>query len=263
MAKPYSMGQEIALFLRFIIRPKPAPRLQGRSLGHNIWCDFALNTSVWRLLQWAVLLWLVNLFIFAPMALSAAQASGAQHRLDIHNLPWLTAFIWAPLVEELCFRYVLRRPAMLWWFVPLMVAILLQGPGITQSLLLCLAFLLALAPLWFRDHKLAWLWRASDRTKYWCLRLYPLFFHLVGILFAAVHLFNFKFASLPLVLLPLLVIPQWVTGLVLGWLRVSRGIGASIVLHAIFNGGPLLLIGLVLHFAPELAVNSLLFTKPQ
>ena len=32
------------------------------------------------------------------------------------------------------------------------------------------------------------------------------------------------------------------TGLVLAWLRVRRGIGASIVLHAIFNGGPVLLI---------------------
>ena len=243
------------------MRPKPSPRLQGRRAGSNVWLDFCLNVNLWRLLQWAILLWLVNLFIFAPMALSAAQASGAQHRLDIHNLPWLTALIWAPIVEEFTFRYVLRRPAMIWWFVPLMLAVLLQGPGFTQALLLCLAILLALAPLWFKDHKLAWLWRANTKLKYLSLRLYPLFFHLVGVLFAGVHLFNFKFASLPLVLLPLLVIPQWVTGLVLGWLRVSRGIGSSIILHAIFNGGPLLLIGLVLQLAPELAVNGLLFIK--
>jgi membrane protease YdiL (CAAX protease family) len=59
--------------------------------------------------------------------------------------------------------------------------------------------------------------------------------------------------SMNLVLLPLLVLPQWVTGLVLGWMRVRRGIGASIMLHAMFNGGPLLLIGLILHFAPQLA----------
>lgn len=40
----------------------------------------------------------------------------------------------------------------------------------------------------------------------------------------------------------MLVLPQCMTGLVLAWLRVRRGMGASIVLHAIFNGGPVLLI---------------------
>lgn len=248
-----SFFKEVKLFFKFIKNPSPGAKIYGHRASS--WDDFYLNVSLGRLLQWALLLWLINVFLFAPMALVAAEASGAQHRMDINNLPWLTALIWAPVVEELTFRYILRRPAMLWWFVPLMVAVLVQGPKINSGILLVLAILLTMAPLFYKDHKLAFAWRLSWPQRQNVIRLYPLFFHMVAILFAAVHLFNFKFATLPLFLLPLLVIPQWFTGLVLGWLRVTRGIMASIVLHAIFNGGPLLLIGLALHYLPELVVG--------
>src|SRR5690606_22462690 len=64
-------------------------------------------------------------------------------------------------------------------------------------------------------------------------------------------------AQTPAWLLPLLVLPQWVTGLVLGWQRVRHGIGAALVLHALFHGGPLLLVWLVLQAAPGLALGAL------
>jgi len=249
-----TMGAEIVDFLRFAARPRPGPRLAGRAAGAATAADFRTHAPWWRLLHWAVLLWTVNIFVFAPLALSAAEASGAQHRLDIHNLPWMTALIWAPVVEELTFRYALRRPAMLWWFVPLMAAILAQGPGPVSILIATAALLLSLAPLWYPpDHRWHRGWAASWPWRRRTRRYYPWLFHAAALAFAAVHLYNFRMTSMNLVLLPLLVLPQWVTGLVLGWIRVKRGIGASMALHAIFNGGPLLLIGLVLHFAPQLA----------
>ncbi|WP_323011759.1 type II CAAX prenyl endopeptidase Rce1 family protein [Castellaniella sp.] len=249
-----TMGQEIVDFLRFVVHPKPGPRLGAHRLGPGVRVDFSLNAPLWRLVHWAVLLWMVNIFVFAPLALSAAEASGAQHRLDIHNLPWLTALIWAPIVEELTFRFALRRPVMLLWFVPIMAMIMVQGVGPVPILLAGVALLLALAPQWYPAGyrwQAAWVtpWRWRRRVR----RLYPLLFHVVALTFAAVHLYNFRHTSINLVLMSLLVLPQWVTGLVLGWIRVKRGIGASMALHAIFNGGPLLLIGLVLHFAPQLA----------
>ena len=78
-------------------------------------------------------------------------------------------------------------------------------------------------------------------------------FHLVALTFAAVHLTNFVFKDTPYWLLPLLVLPQWVTGLVLGWIRVRRGIGAAIALHATFNAGPILLIWAVMRWLPAAA----------
>ena len=251
-----TMGQEIMDFLRFVVHPRPGRRLGGHRTGAGLWVDLGLNTSWWRLLHWAILLWMVNLFVFAPMALSAADAGGAQHRLDIHNLPWMMALIWAPIVEEMTFRYALRRPAMLWWFLPLMASILMQGAGWVSGLMAVAAVLLALAPAWYpADHRWHIAWRASWRTRRLVLRFYPWLFHGAALAFAAVHLFNFRLNAMALVLLPLLVLPQWVTGLVLGWMRVRRGMGASIALHALFNGGPLLLLGLVLQFAPELALG--------
>ena len=46
-----------------------------------------------------------------------------------------------------------------------------------------------------------------------------------------------------------LVLPQWATGLVLGWMRVRRGIGAAIAC-ALFNGGPVLMIWLLMTLMP-------------
>ncbi|MFV0284160.1 MAG: type II CAAX prenyl endopeptidase Rce1 family protein [Castellaniella sp.] len=251
-----TMGQEIVDFLRFVVRPRPGPRLGGRRAGACIQTDLSLNAPWWRLAHWAVLLWLVNLFVFAPMALSAADATGAQHRLDLQNLPWMTALIWAPIIEEFTFRYALRRPAMLWWFVPFMASILAQGAGAASGLMAAAAVLLALAPAWYpAGHRWHAGWRLSWRGRRLARRAYPWLFHAVALIFAAVHLFNFRFNGMSLVLLPLLVLPQWVTGLVLGWMRVRRGIGASIVLHAFFNSGPLVLIGLVLYLDPQLAVG--------
>ena len=251
-----SMGEEIVDCLRYLLHPRPGPRLRVRTPGSCLRADFSLNAPWWRIASWAVMLWLVNLMVFAPLALSAAQATGAVHRLNIQNLPWMTALIWAPVIEELTFRYVLRRPAMFWWFLPLMAGVLVQGPALTSGAMVVLALLLVLAPMWYgQGHRWQGGWTLSWPHRRQVRAAYPLIFHAVALAFAGVHLFNFRLNDMELFLLPLLVLPQWVTGLVLGWIRVRRGIGASMCLHAMFNAGPLVVLGLLLHFAPELAVG--------
>lgn len=253
--------RELADFLRFVWRPRPGPRLPGRHARNGVYEDFLPALSVWRIVQWALLLWVINLFIFGPMAVSAALAGGAQHRLDIHSLPWLQALIWAPIVEELTFRFCLRRVAALWWFVPLMAVVVTSGPGFASGALLVVALLLCWAPAWLGHRRgdgrpvrrfasacsLPWEHRLRVR------RFYPWLFHASAVAFAAVHLYNFNLHQMPIVMMPLLVLPQWITGLVLGWIRVRRGIGASMLLHAVFNAGPLLVVFLILSYAPDLA----------
>ena len=245
---------ELMDFLRFALRPRPGRRLPGRAAGHGVWVDFLPNVRFTRLLQWAALLWLANLFVFGPLAVSAAEMGGAQHRLSLLNLPWMQALIWAPIVEELTFRHALRRPAMLWWFVPLMASVIVQGAGFASGLLAAAALLLCLAPLWSPSGTaLRGAWRLSWARRRQVLRWYPWLYHLSSIAFGAVHLYNFHLHEMPATLMPLLVLPQWFTGLVLGWMRVRRGIGASMLLHALFNAGPLLVVLLILHFAPGAA----------
>lgn len=247
-----SFRAEFRDLLSFIRRPAVAPRPGGRRAGNGFWLDWFPPLKVSRLLQWALLLWMVNMLFLGPIAVMAAGLGGATHRLNLQNIPWLTALLWAPMVEELVFRYGLRRLKHLWWLLPAAVAAMLSGPGIAGGLLLA-AFLL-----------LCWLPHAGERPAAqrplpWRFRRaylarFPWVFHLSSLTFSAVHLYNFNLAQTPLWLLPLLVLPQWVTGMVLGWLRVRQGIGAAILLHAIFNGGPLLLVWLVLRMAPEMAL---------
>lgn len=241
---------ELGDFLRYVRRPRFSPRLPGRDTGDGWWEDWFPRVSLGRLLQWALFLWAVNLVFLGPIAVAAAGAGGATHRLNIHNIPWLQALLWAPLVEELVFRYGLRRIGQAWWLVPIAACAMLMGakwPGmLLVAAIIAACWLPYLLKLPYTRKPLPWRYRLRYR------RAFPWIFHLAALAFAAVHLYNFNLQQTPLWLLPLLVLPQWLTGLVLSWLRMKSGIGASILLHAIFNGGPLLVIWLVLRSAPDI-----------
>ena len=68
----------------------------------------------------------------------------------------------------------------------------------------------------------------------WFQRFFPLFFWLSTLAFSLVHVFNFKPEQIAMAL-PL-VLPQFVTGTMLGYLRVNYGLWASILLHVMHNG---------------------------
>jgi hypothetical protein len=241
---------ELRDFLRFVVRPRFSPRLPGRRGGDGWWEDWFPGLFLGRLLKWALFLWIINLVFLGPIAVMAAGAGGATHRLNVHNIPWLQALLWAPVVEELVFRYSLRRIGQAWWLVPAAVAVMFMGPSPPALMLLSMIFAACWLPYVVG-------WRQARRPLPWRIRvvyrgLFPWVFHAAALTFAAVHLYNFKLHHTAWWLMPLLVLPQWLTGLVLGWLRVRRGIGASMLLHGLFNGGPLLLVWLALRTAPEM-----------
>jgi len=244
-AAGFTFRQELADFWRFLRYPTPRRlhgRLRGAHANNGLLRDWLPGIAFGRLMAWAGVLWLVNLFALGPIALMAASGGGITHRLDPDNIPWLTAVLWAPLVEELLFRYGLRRPVQALWLCPAMLPVLLFGPlGWTIALLVCV-LLAAWLPL--RPGRPARAGRPTAwRREY--ARRYGLVFHLATLAFAASHLNNFSMSHPTLVLLPLLVLPQWATGLVLGWMRTRRGIGAAIALHGVFNAGPVLMIWLL------------------
>ncbi|WP_251862938.1 CPBP family glutamic-type intramembrane protease [Achromobacter sp. Marseille-Q4962] len=237
-------------FLRFIRRPAPLRRLPGRLRGGGIAADAWPGTGPRRLLAWAAFLWALNLFALGPLAVAAAGVGGATHRLDLNNIPVLAAILWAPLVEEMLFRYGLRRPLQALWLCPAIVPALIWGPRLWTGLLLAALLLLAAWGVRQRPQALAG-WNTAWRRYY--LRRFGLVFHLVALAFAGMHLGNFVLHQTPYWLLPLLVLPQWVTGLVLGWMRVRRGIGAAVLLHALFNAGPILVIWAIMRWVPSAA----------
>lgn len=245
-ARP-TFRQEVAECWRFLRHPTPR-RLPGRRATSGLASDWLPGIRPGRVLAWAGLLWVVNLFALGPIAVAAAGLGGASHRIDPDNIPALIAVFWAPIVEELLFRYGLRRPLQALWLCPLALPLVLWGPmGWTAALLACLLLAVSLPLRRGRASRSGW---RIDWRRIYCLR-YGLVFHLVALIFAAVHLHNFVLNDTALWMLPLLVLPQWVTGLVLGWMRSARGIGASMALHAVFNAGPVLVILAALKWLPD------------
>jgi len=247
---------EFADLRQFLLRPRATPRLPRCTPAPAWLADWCVHGNWRRLLAWAACLWALNLLVLGPLALLAVGQGGATHRINLDNLPILTALVWAPLAEELLFRYSLRRPAQAGWLIPIMALVVLNGPQFWTGALL--AGVIALSWQASRTEvspgapprAAGWRWR----RRY--LRAFGLVFHLVGLAFAIVHLLNYRsLGQMPLWLMPLLILPQWVTGLVLGWTRMRRGIAASITLHALFNGGPVLIMGLLVALPRALGLN--------
>ncbi len=234
-------------FLAFCLRPRLGYRCRQVSPQSAWLLDWLPNIGLGRLLAWAGILWAINIFIFGPIVMSVANQAGASHRVDPENLPWLLALVWAPLVEEILFRYGLRRPAMALWLIPLLVLALWQGVGSAQSMMFVVAVLLI--------YQLTRQARVPSRYARPWLRLYRHWFgwvfHVSVAAFAVLHIYNFTLTSVAWWMYPLLVLPQWFTGLVLGWIRVNRGIGTAIILHALFNFGPLMVAWLAFRWLKE------------
>ncbi len=73
-------------------------------------------------------------------------------------------------------------------------------------------------------------------SKFWN-RNFAVIFYLIALLFGFVHSFNFtnEWNALFLVLLPLLILSQSITGLFLGYIRLRLGFLWAVLFHACFN----------------------------
>ncbi|HCY02168.1 MAG TPA: hypothetical protein DHU71_04190, partial [Erythrobacter sp.] len=88
---------------------------------------------------------------------------------------------------------------------------------------------------------LAIVYRLRHRnTIGWFRRLFPALFWLSTLGFSLVHLTNFPADQLATAL-PL-VLPQFVTGTILGYARVHYGLWASVLLHMLHNGAIIALV---------------------
>lgn len=246
-ARATGLGSDVRDFLAFVRRPVLAGRRpSGMGLPvDNGRADWLRLPRLRRMLVWAGLLWLVSLLVFSPLIISVAETGGATHRMVLHQWLWLHAIAWAPLTEELVFRYWLRRPWLGVALLPPLIAVLVNGPTWWTGSLLALV----LAVLWWPRSRHRVPRKAWRPLRAYC-RFFPWVFHLSALAFAGMHLINFNLGHLAWWLMPVLVLPQWLAGLVLGWVRTRAGIGAAIVLHGIYNAGPVLVLMLAMWLLP-------------
>lgn len=146
--------------------------------------------------------------------------------------------VFAPLLEEVLFRsWLTGRPAA-WTVIKYGVAAAaLTGLAVGfAGPLAGVAVAIVLLALAGREY-----WQRRGRaTAAWYIRRFPYFYFGSALAFSAAHLLNYgeDGGGLP----TLMVVPQFVGGLILGYARVTYGLWASVAMHAAFNGLLVLLV---------------------
>jgi len=166
------------------------------------------------------------------------------------------AVIFAPIAEELLFRLHLKYRIANYVFLMLtligMVFLIIRhylpvfptdAEGLMtlfatrsflMTILLVIVFTVAgVAVMIIRDKKAGWLERN-----------FPFVFYLTALVFAMIHISNFQLPPEQWYLGPLIVLPQFILGCYLGYIRLRNNIGYSIYIHALNNLIPMTLVSL-------------------
>lgn len=213
-------------FLKSPVLPKRAAGIGMAGLG-----------AITRLFPLDLLL--MTLLIAGFAGLTALGLELPEHALEGLELgPALIVFILvaAPIGEEVVFRgWLSGRPGHLFALLALaaggglavLAARASTGPAASLATLgfATLALAAALLALWFGRRRVAWPW--FQRHFGW-------FYFASALAFAGIHLANFTEGAAA-ILLPL-TLPQFVLGLILGYIRVHHGLWASVLFHALHNG---------------------------
>lgn len=142
----------------------------------------------------------------------------------------LLGVLLAPPLEEVTFRLWLRVSRSTLFalaFLLFFIGVLLLSTSQLGAVLL-ISFCVCLLVLTLMGYQ-----PNIERTV---ARHFRLFFYASSGLFAAVHLTNFvALEEIPVLLTPLLVLPHFVGGTVLGYIRMRYGLKYAILNHAAFN----------------------------
>ena len=150
--------------------------------------------------------------------------------IEFTPLVVLSVIIAAPLFEELGFRsWLSGRPAHIVAVALIVLGVVMfAGLHVVSPAGGAAAFILAIV-----GAIIALILLRKRPAFGFFERWFPGFFWLATISFALIHLANFSDGSLA-VLLPL-VLPQFILGSMLGYVRVRVGLWAAILLHAVHN----------------------------
>lgn len=216
----------------------------------------ALNNNAYK---WRILLLVLVIDIVLMVALMGpiqivewlGWHTGNSHAIieSMRSMPvWaflLMGVLVVPFLEELVFRYGLRFKG--GYMALLAVAAAIALGALAYSLFplegaigtwVILGMALVLYALNADAITLFW-------EKVWC-KAYGVFFYFLALAFGLMHIINFTgfdYASAAVLLIPILVAPQIVAGMLLGYMRVKHGFRWGFYLHAIHNA---LFLGLAL-----------------
>lgn len=186
-------------------------------------------------------------------------------RQNKFTLLFLLASIWAPLVEESAFRLSLRLSAKKLSF-SLAIAFLFLSrvafekflPDWFLSILTLsgmISFLLSLAILFLIFFALLRIKIIFNFLQRIFSSYFPFIFYSSCLIFASLHIFNYYGASRVWPIMPMLVLPQFILGILLGFVRLRFGFPYALAIHSFHNAitiAPLLILSLL---APNLTMQ--------
>ena len=149
-------------------------------------------------------------------------------------LVFLAGAIIGPIIEELGFRLALVPKK--WYFV--ISSWIVSGYYVmlfyqNKSTIAAAAVLLVLMLLTALMVGMPQQWNYRFQLLY--SLHYPYLFYGLALLFAIVHLMNYTLSWQVVLLSPVLVLPQFILGTVLGYLRMRQGMAWAIALHITYN----------------------------
>ncbi len=220
------MPAEWRRFGRFLARPALPARDAARAPLTILARLYALDIAI-----------MLALLTLAFVAVAAGIELPETALAEMEFTPGLIVLviIGAPLLEEIAFRgWLSGRPGHLLAAAIIAAGLLITfGTDLTQSDAGVNVAAIGLPLAVFVGALAALIVLRGRPAPGWYERLFPLFFWGSAIGFALIHIANFGDA--PLVMVLPLVIPQFVLGTILAYLRVNIGLWAAILLHAAHN----------------------------
>ncbi len=221
-------------FFAFLRRPQLPERASG--VSHQ-----SLVATLRMLALDFLLVGLLLVALFIAMALGFEIPETALANMELTAGLIALVVIGAPLGEELvCRSWLSGRPGHVLALLAVAIGALgvpfvagLAGADVSGEiagiLLAAVGFLvgigLAILALWyFRNHG----------PMRWFAMIFPVLLFLSALAFASMHLFNYEEDVSPL--LWLLVLPQFILGLICAFARVKFGLWSAMLIHALHNG---------------------------
>lgn len=186
----------------------------------------------------------IIIFVITPM-MSLIGVEDMEHAMELVEeklSPWslilLTVFV-GPIIEELIFRLPLKYRYLVYAYDFLLINFLgfyianQFGPAVIR---MAVPLFLVISVFWI-------LWRKKnidiDSVSNFN-RHFPFYFYAMAVFFAFFHITNFSLDPDMWWATPILVLPQFVLGLLLGYVRLKYGLTYAIFVHALNNFIPVM-----------------------
>lgn len=226
------MKQALILIFNFFKNPDPNPMIQQTTSNRIKWLLFLLILEI----PFAFVAGKMQQFLFRA-GLISSKGHFTENLMQEYS-PFIVAalvIVLLPFLEEIIFRLPLRFKKIN--FLPLIIySNLVLGYAMYVYLKMPLFLAFPIPPTIF-----VWLiivLYKRETCEKWKLLFsgnFRIVFYSLTILFALMHLTNFQYSNGLLLFAPIVVLPQLIGGLFMGFLRIKQGFIWGFFLHALHN----------------------------